>query len=41
MDTEKFGIASVETGAGRHTKEEQIDLYAGIILNRRIGDYVK
>lgn len=40
VDTEKFGIASVETGAGRHTKEEQIDLYAGIILNRRIGDYV-
>ena len=40
METELIGKASIETGAGRRFKEEKIDLGAGIILNKRIGEYV-
>lgn len=39
-ETELIGKASIETGAGRKFKDEKIDLSAGIILNKRIGDYV-
>ena len=28
-------------GAGRETKEDLLDLSAGIILNKKVGDYVK
>lgn len=41
IDTEQCGIASVALGAGRQTKESEIDYSAGIILNNKIGDYVK
>lgn len=41
IDTEQCGIASVALGAGRKTKESEIDYSAGIILNNKIGDYVK
>ena len=41
MDTEKCGIASMLLGAGRETKESSIDYSAGIILDKKIGDYVK
>ncbi len=41
MDTEKCGIASMMLGAGRETKESTIDYNAGIVLNRKVGDYVK
>lgn len=41
MNTEKCGIASVVLGAGRETKESMIDLSAGIILNKKVGDYIK
>lgn len=41
MDTEKCGIASMELGAGRETKDSEIDYSAGIILNKKTGDYVK
>lgn len=40
MDTEKCGIASMVLGAGRETKEDKIDYSAGIVLNKKIGDYV-
>ena len=40
MDTESCGIASSMLGAGRETKESTIDYAAGIILNRKVGDYV-
>ena len=33
-----IGIASQRTGAGRETKEEEIDLSAGIILQKKVGD---
>lgn len=41
MNTEKCGIASVELGAGRATKESVIDYSAGIILEKKIGSFVK
>ena len=41
MDTESCGIASSMLGAGRETKESDIDFSAGIVLNRKVGDFVK
>lgn len=41
MDTQKCGIASMVLGAGRETKESQIDYSAGIVLHKKIGDKVK
>lgn len=41
MNTEQCGIASVELGAGREKKEDAIDFSAGILLRKKIGDYVK
>ncbi|WP_300384645.1 pyrimidine-nucleoside phosphorylase [Clostridium sp.] len=40
MDTEGCGIASVVLGAGRETKDSEIDYSAGIVLNKKTGDYV-
>lgn len=41
MNTEACGIASSLLGAGRETKESEIDFSAGIILHKKTGDYVK
>ncbi|MGC4020164.1 MAG: pyrimidine-nucleoside phosphorylase [Muricomes sp.] len=41
LDTEKCGIASVSLGAGRETLDSEIDYLAGIILNKKTGDYVE
>ena len=35
------GLASVKLGAGRETKTSEIDFGAGIVLKKKIGDYVK
>lgn len=40
MNCEKIGIASAVLGAGRITKDDKIDLTAGIILSAKTGDYV-
>ncbi len=40
-DTEKIGNASVLLGAGRITKEDVLDLSAGIVLHKKTGDAVK
>lgn len=40
IDTEKIGIASMTLGAGRKTKDDTIDYSAGLILNKKIGDFV-
>ena len=40
MDTEKIGKVSVRLGAGRLQKEDKIDYTAGIVINKKIGDYV-
>jgi len=41
MNTYQIGMASLELGAGRRTKEDVIDHKAGIILYKKLGDYVK
>lgn len=41
MDTEGCGIASSLLGAGRETKESDIDYSAGIILHLKTGDKVR
>lgn len=40
-DTEKIGNASVLLGAGRITKEDTLDLSAGIVLHKKAGDPVQ
>lgn len=37
----EIGVASMMLGAGRQTKEDDIDLSVGIVLNKKIGDQVK
>ncbi len=39
-DTEGIGVASVLLGAGRITKEDEIDMSAGIRINKKAGDFV-
>ena len=41
MNTEQCGIASVVLGAGRETKESEIDFSAGIKVIKKTGDYVE
>lgn len=41
MDTEKIGISSVILGAGRQTKDDEIDYTAGIKLVKKTGDKVE
>ena len=40
VDTENYGVASLLLGAGRNTKEDVIDMTAGIYLCKKTGDYV-
>ncbi|MBP1683761.1 MAG: pyrimidine-nucleoside phosphorylase, partial [Ignavibacteriaceae bacterium] len=40
IDTYNIGMASLELGAGRKTKEDKIDPKAGIIFYYKIGDFV-
>ena len=37
MDTESCGIASAMLGAGRETKDSEIDFAAGIIIHKKVG----
>ena len=41
VNTEQYGLASLLLGAGRNTKEDEIDLSAGYILEKKTGDAVK
>lgn len=41
MDTEGVGTVCVALGAGRQKKEDSIDPSAGIILEKKTGDYVE
>ncbi len=41
VDTEGYGISALLLGAGRNTKEDKIDYSAGIILNKKTGDFVR
>lgn len=41
IDAIKVGEAAMHLGAGRATKDDVIDMSAGILLNKKVGDYVK
>lgn len=40
MVANDIGVASLLLGAGRKTKDSKIDLSVGVVLNKKIGDYV-
>lgn len=41
LTAEKFGHASALLGAGRTTKDAEINLAVGIVLYKKVGDYVE
>jgi len=41
IQAEQVGLAAMSLGAGRTTKESAIDLSAGVVLNKKIGDKVQ
>jgi pyrimidine-nucleoside phosphorylase len=41
IEARKIGRASLHAGAGREKKEDTLDLAAGIILNKKVGDAVR
>jgi pyrimidine-nucleoside phosphorylase len=41
IKADDIGIAALVLGAGRETKESVIDLAVGIVLHKKIGDFVK
>src|SRR5699024_3174964 len=41
IDAYKIGLASLELGAGRKAKNDEIDPLAGIILNKKVVDPVE
>lgn len=40
IDAENIGVAASILGAGRQTKEDEIDLAVGVVLEKKVGDYV-
>lgn len=40
INAEEIGKLSCDLGAGRKTKNDKIDLQVGIVLNKKIGDFV-
>ena len=40
IDAEQIGRVSLELGAGRIKKEDEIDLFAGVVLHKVVGDKV-
>ena len=41
VDALRIGLASQHTGAGREKKEDSVDMSAGIVLKKKIGDSVE
>ena len=41
INSEEIGLTALRLGAGRVTKDSEIDLSAGINLNKSVGDYIK
>ncbi len=40
MNAQEVGIASMLLGAGRKTKEDKIDHFAGVLMNVKCGDFI-
>jgi len=40
IDTQAVGMSALLLGAGRTTKEDSIDVSVGIVMSKRLGDYV-
>jgi pyrimidine-nucleoside phosphorylase len=40
IDAEKLGIASMLLGGGRAKKEDSIDYGVGVIVHKKVGDFV-
>ncbi len=40
IEAEEVGVSAMILGAGRETKEDELDLSAGIVLKKKVGDYV-
>lgn len=41
MVCDEVGICALMLGGGRETKESEIDLSVGLVLKKKVGDYVK
>ena len=41
IDALEIGLSSMTLGGGRETLDDVIDMSAGIMLNKKVGDYVK
>lgn len=41
IECDEIGICSLILGGGRETKESMIDLSVGLVLQKKVGDYVK
>lgn len=41
IECDEIGVCSLILGGGRETKESQIDLSVGLILEKKVGDYVE
>lgn len=41
MDAKEIGKLACNLGAGRIKKEDEIDMAVGIVLNKKVGDYVE
>ncbi|HJH11746.1 MAG TPA: pyrimidine-nucleoside phosphorylase [Metalysinibacillus jejuensis] len=41
LEADDIGTAAMLLGAGRATKESEIDLAVGLVLNKKVGDYVE
>ncbi|WP_199533988.1 pyrimidine-nucleoside phosphorylase [Romboutsia weinsteinii] len=41
IEAEEVGVSAMILGAGRETKEDVLDLAAGIVLEKKVGDYVE
>lgn len=41
IHSDEVGMVSLTLGGGRETKESKIDLSVGVVLKKKVGDYVK
>ena len=41
IEAEEVGVSAMILGAGRETKEDELDLSAGIVLTKKVSDFVE